>query len=377
MAIAFFLCLFYALRIFHGVKEISGDGSMLFYNGPVYAKSRGGEEYVAYLDRRGGNWLHEINSDKKLLVHDYHEQALASEGLADDHAAPAVISVNGDELLYATAYHGTDLHIYRIKNMHVVDHVKIAGNYTYPMLFDVEGVIWLIVREQPAGKNGGDLVVFKSTDGFEQKNIAISASADEVVYAAVPFIDENGIVITYALHKYKDQSMRDFYVDFFDLSFNKIQHCDLGSLVEGAFYNRPTAVSRQGARVLLGTSWFDEAAFSKAEHSVFGQRNTVVIAEGQTGECDSFEKVLERKVAAPYYNTDVHINENLDFIFFGERTYFSNLNFEGCFLDGKNIYPRMVGGDTLIFSRMNGAAYNIRDFDNSLYVCRANIGDFH
>ena len=220
-------------------------------------------------------------------------------------------------------------------------------------------------------------MVFRSSDRFQQKFVLMSSKPNEVIYAALPFIDDDKIIVTYALHKHKDQSMRDFYIAFFDKNFTISQECDLGFLVEGAFYNRPTAVAKRGPRVLLGTSWFDESSFLKAEQAIYSQKNTVVIVEGVEGDCDSFHKIYERTILAPYYNTDVSINKNLDFVFFGQKTYFSNINLGGCFLKGNNIYPRFVGPSMLLFARMNGDSYKIRNFDNSLYYCRANIGIFH
>ena len=45
----------------HRVMKLSSDASILFYNGPIYAHTGQGE-YVAYLDRTGGNWLQEIST---------------------------------------------------------------------------------------------------------------------------------------------------------------------------------------------------------------------------------------------------------------------------------------------------------------------------
>ncbi|PWF22167.1 hypothetical protein DD235_12355 [Corticimicrobacter populi] len=272
------------------------------------------------------------------------------------------------------------MHLYVIDDMSMdgAEHTILKGSYTYPALFDIKGEIILFSREQPAGKMGGDLVAYRASDGFSEKRILMESRDGEVVYAAIPFIADDEMLVAYALHRYSDQSMRDFHVASFGLkTWEKKWECDLGYLVEGAFYNRPTAIAKKDSRILVGTSFFDEAAFLKAETDVFSQENKVLLVEGSSESCASFHVVYERDVAAPYYNTDVNINENLDFVFFNADSYYSNLNLDGCFLDGRNIYPRMVGRKMLIFSRMNGARYNIRNFDNSLYVCRAGMIDFH
>jgi len=355
------------------VKQISDNGNLLFYNGPVYVKNRQGQ-YVAYLDRTGGTWLHELESDRKVLVHNYDEMTRPSNGLADDHAAPAIIAMDEDDILFATAYHGSDLHLYRIRDMKVVESKTLKGSYTYPMFFKHKDVVFLFVRDYSGEKNGGDFVVFRSSDNFSKNTVVIPSKNSEVIYAAVPFIDDDGILIGYAIHRYADNSMRDFHVASFGFDFQEKWACNLTHLVEGAFYNRPTAIAKKDSKILLGTSYFDEASFLMAEKMVFSQKNRVLIVEWKTGNCESFHEVYEKEVEAPYYNTDVHINESLDFIFFGESDYFSNLNLDGCFLGVRNIYPRFVLRGFLVFARMNGDFYNIRSFDNSLYRCKS-VGD--
>ena len=358
-------------------KQISDDGSLLFYNGPIYIKNKQAQ-YVAYLDRAGKNWLHELDSGRKVLVHDYYdEMARLSNDLADDHAAPAIIATNEGDIIYATAYHGTDLHIYRIKNMEIVEHKTLEGRYTYPMLFKLKGEIFLFVRDQPKEKYGGDLVVFKSSDGFSKHTVVISSKHNETIYAAVPFLDDKEILVSYAVHRYEDNSMRDFYVTSFDFNLQEKWACDLSRLVEGAFYNRPTAIAKKDSKILLGTSYFDKASLLMAQKKVFSQKNKVLIVEGEVDNCESFHTVHEKEVESPYYNTDVHINENLDFIFFGKSEYFSNLDLNGCFLGERNIYPRFVERGLLVFARMNRDFYNIINFDNSLHRCKSANEDFY
>jgi hypothetical protein len=255
--------------------------------------------------------------------------------------------------------------------MEVVEHKTLEGRYTYPMLFKLKSEIFLFVRDQPKEKKGGDLLVFRSSDDFSSKTVVISSKNNEVIYAAIPFFGEEEILVSYAIHRYEDGSMRDFYVASFDLNFQGKWACDLNHLIEDAFYNRPTAIAKKDSKILVGTSYFDEASFGDAEKTVFHQKNRVLIVEGKTGNCDSFHKAYEKEVEAPYYNTDVHINEDLDFIFFGKSEYFSNLNLDGCFLGEHNIYPRFIDSGLLVFARMNRDHYNIRNFSNSLYICKS------
>lgn len=219
-------------------------------------------------------------------------------------------------------------------------------------------------------------MLFRSSDGFSGKKIVVESQDGEVVYSAIPFVDDDGILISYALHKYKYQSMPDFYVSFFRHDLSIKWTCDLGGLVAGAFYNRPTGVAKKGDQILLGTSWFDQASFLDAEKSIFSQKNKVLIVSGTAGDCESFRTAYERDVLAPYYNSDVSIDEDMNFLFFDKKQYHSNLNLDGCFLDGNNIYPRLVANDALVFMRINNGTYDIRDLDNSLYICRSGFGGF-
>lgn len=103
----------------------------------------------------------------------------------------------------------------------------------------------------------------------------------------------------------------------------------------------------------------------------FSRKNRVLIVKGDYINCNGFSTVYSVDAYAPYYGTDVAIDSDLNFLFFDLDKIHTNKKIDSCFDDrqGKYIYPKLTGNGVL-YAKMNGNRYGIRDFDNSIFFCK-------
>lgn len=243
---------------------VSPDANILFYNGPA-AVSLGdcGSIAVGYLTSRGLVRV-QIREANRVLgdtaVHDYSESINPQVGTtADDHAPPALYFDRSNGTLYlATAYHGTDLFIYKRsgESPSWVLHRKIVGNFTYPR-FVVDGMrLLLFVREitrDDKGRKFGHLAMLDTHTGTKT---TIAKAPDrghreEVIYASTPHVHGSKAYFAYTL--FDGARNKGAFLGVFDL---KAKTWTDRKLLKDEIINSPvtTGVWADGKRIRVGLS---------------------------------------------------------------------------------------------------------------------------
>lgn len=357
---------------------ISKDGNLLFYNAPVAAKFHD-TIFTAFVNRRGGVLVRKFERQdarldliREYAVHDYQDMINHERGMADDHAAPAIIhDAQNDRLILATSYHGTDMYIYEY-------HAEqdgftlltiMQGRYTYPRLIKWHGDVYLFARLQQQAIKASHLVVRSSRDDFESEEVVIPSVDGEVIYASRPALGNDGIYFTYSTHRYDTKRMHGWMV----ISYNPNKHqiieeYDLSYLLDQGYYsNRPTDIGYKNGRLLVGTAFFQTE--QKVDSRFYSRSNTVLIAEKDLGTKDRFGVVERNTAYAPYYHSSVSIDEDLNWIFFDKDKVRSSIKFkDGCFNHDNMMYPNLTEHG-VYYAVVNNGYYEIRNFDNSVVRC--------
>lgn len=312
--------------------ELVSDGNFLFYNNPASVAYEGGF-FLAYLASRGHVKLDYWNKARLLkseLIHDYKLDINYDLGLADDHAAPAIIYDGaGRRLLIATSYHGTSMYVYEyFPELGTMRRVATwEGRYTYPQFVKSNGKVWLLARNQKT-QNSGDFVYRDASDDFQSENTIMRSSPGFVVYAGTPKVKSDILYFAYSFLDYNKNAMRGLGLVGYDLvNKNIVSTCDFSRLLdEGYISNRPTGLGVRQNIVTLGTSFFfSPVTYSNAERENFSERQTVKIIKGQLGDCESFKVVFSKNnVAMPYYDVDVAVNDDGDWLFFDRNNVVTN-----------------------------------------------------
>lgn len=311
---------------------------------------------------------------KSVLVHDYRLDINYDLGFADDHAAPAIIyDEAGRRLLIATSYHGTSMYVYEYfpesGTMHRL--TTWEGRYTYPQFIKSNGKIWLLARNQKT-QDSGDLVYRDDSDDFQSENTVMQSSAGFVVYAGTPKVKDGVLYFKYSTHDYKEHAMKGLSLTGYDLVGRKIvSACDFSWLLDdGYISNRPTGLGIRNDIATFATSFFHyPVTYSSAEQENFSERQTVKIIKGRLGDCDSFKVVFSKNdVAMPYYDVDVTVNDDGDWLFFDKNNVVTNSEKKNCFAKSNMLYPKFVEGVGVLYAVMNDS-YAIRGFNNSLVGC--------
>lgn len=357
------------------------NGNFLFYNSPVY-QSYEGNNFLSWVDQSGNVVVRTVNKYGRTnfeVVHNHKDDILTDRGQADDHSAPAIFIDKSKRYIYlATAYHGSNLFIYRKSLDYLNDDFqlfrKIEGSYTYPRFLESAGLVVLLLRNQPPHKTGGDLVIFDHSDDFYNEKIILESNDGEVIYAGSPIATEHGFSIAYSTHNYKEKRLIGFNLLDFDLEKSVIKNnCDLSYLLDKDSYsNRPTGIGYLNGKYLIGTAYYKfEDRINDSEKINYSAQNTVLIVEGRAENCSNFNVVEKNVVSMPYYETSISIDGESNWIYFNKNKAHSNLrNIEGCFNHDNMIYPNMLEGH-VFYASMNDK-YEIRNFNNKVIHCNLN-----
>ena len=368
---------------------ISNNGNFLFYNGPVVAKLDT-SIFVAFLNNKGDIIVNKYASSddshilNTFLVHKHKDKidqvnkSIKQTFKADDHAAPVIFyDDNSKRLLLATAYHCSDLYVYEYdknkRKFSLYKHFK--GRYTYPRFVKNGSELLLVVRNLEIINKikFGNLVYFSNKDDFSTKKTIKKSLPDSAIYASRPYVINNKIYFTYAEHFYKSGNMLGWKIIEFDQTANIItKEIDLSSyLGEKYFYNRPTAIALSKERILVATSYFlKKKDFKQANLYIWD--NHVIILE--IDRKDWSKKVIHKNISkAPYYNTDVYIDNQLNWLYFDKNTTLSNnmIN-KKCFNHEYMMYPNIFE-KSVYYAKVNNGYYSIRDQNNSIIVCSSYV----
>lgn len=179
LAVAAAVLATYAFRPSPEKLSVASGAALLYYNTP--AAIRDGERvYVGYITSTGSVEVAEMDVGsrdlKRRRIHDY--------GKADDHAAPGLWSTD-EGLLIATAFHGSDLFLYRLDRAGRVSLLcEWQGNYTYPRFYEVDGQIHLYVRM--VDEEAGSLAQIERPQHCEKAEMVAQAEKGKYLYATSP-----------------------------------------------------------------------------------------------------------------------------------------------------------------------------------------------
>ena len=342
--------------------------------------------FVAFVNNKGEIVVNKYNSNDTshkidtFLVHDYKDKivqinkSINKTSKMDDHAAPAIFYDKDSKRLYlATSYHCSDLFIYRFdkeKNKFLLFRY-LKGKYTYPRFIKGDKEVLLVVRNLEIVKKikYGNLVYFSNRDNFYKKTTIKKSLPDSVIYASRPFVSNDRIYFTYAEHFYKSGNMLGWKILLFDPTANIITNeIDLSSFLgKDYFYNRPTSIALSQDKILVATSYFlKKQNFQEAKLHIW--KNEVLILEIDRNNRN--KKIIHKNISrAPYYNTDVFIDDKLNWLYFDKNTTLSNkmIN-EQCFNHKHMMYPSIFQ-ESVFYAKVNDGSYSIRDQNNSIIMC--------
>lgn len=366
-------CLVYFVE-FGEENVVASNGNFLFYNNPV-SVNFGGKDYTAFVSSEGEIRVKSRGGDgevQNFLVHDYGAIINRSLGLSDDHAAPAIIiDKERNRLLLATSYHGTDLYIYEfyegLDNFKLIK--EVAGRYTYPRFLEYGSDIYLVSRLQPSARSG-DLVIRQASDNFSAEQTVLSSLEGEVVYAGQVAKSDVGMVVSYSVHSYKERRLKGWNVVEYDfVNGAVIKSCDLGGFLGPEYFtNRPTGIGYKNGNVLVASSYFKKEDSDRAQMKVFSSKNRILIVKGRLTDCKTFKIEHDGEARAPYYHTDIAVNQSLDWIYFNGERHVSNRLYVGCFKKDRMMYPSFYASG-VVYAVMNKESYGIRKFNNSIVNC--------
>lgn len=309
---------------------------------------------------------------RNFLVHDYGVVINRFLGMSDDHAAPAiVVDKERKRLLLATSYHGTDLYIYEfhdeLDGFRLIK--EVSGRYTYPRFLRYKDDVYLMSRLQSRRMNG-DLVVRKASDKFSTEQSILSSLDGEVVYAGQVARSDAGMVVSYSIHSYEKARLIGWKVVEYDFASNAVvRSCDLSGFLGAEYFtNRPTGIGYEDGRVLVASAYFNKEDSARAERRVFSSKNRILIVKGRLADCGDFKVEHDGYARAPYYHTDVAVNQSLDWIYFDRERQVSNRFYVGCFKRERMMYPSFHDSG-VVYAVMNQESYAIRNFNNSIVNC--------
>jgi hypothetical protein len=358
----------------HNEQIVAGDGNLLFYNGPTAAQLAG-ETWLGYLTSRGDVIL-ESRHGRRATVYSYRNLTGPDGGTADDHAAPAVWADREQgRLLIATAYHDSDLRVLAYDPVReIVNEIAhLRGRYTYPRFIAHGESIALLLRRQDSA--GGRGLVLAHGDEFGDETTIVGASPGTTIYAGLPTSFRGGFLIAYSIQDDVQSRLRGLHLLRYNFRLGAVDGaCDLSQLLgQNAFSNRPTGIGFNGKGMIIGTTVTDEANVPETTvYDNFLRTNTVMIIAGSgVDECDQFRVVESSRVAMPYYPTDVAVNDNLEYLYFGADKVHTNVKADGCFEAPRKLYPRFAPSG-ILYASMN-MGYAIRDFHNSLIWCQREV----
>lgn len=356
---------------------LTDDGNFLFYNNPVSA-SYLDRQYFTWITSNGNVILRTLQRDGRstdTIIHSFAEDINPDLGNADDHAAPAILLDKQREvLIIAVSYHGTPMYIYVHDVSNGANETRllknISGRYTYPRLFEHEGVIHLLARAEPEGIRAGHLIMRRADDGFDSEHIVIGSEDGEVIYAGTPTLTNQGFAIAYSKHSYKENRLIGF--DLLEYNIKQkapSRQCDLSAHIEPeAYSNRPTGIGYNGNNLIVTTTYTNQENGERSEkYENFLRRNKVIILRGKLNDCESFSVIEKREVGLPYYHTSVAVNDSLEWLYFDGNQYHTNIKIPQCFTSEKMMYPNFTKNG-VIYAAMN-RRYSIRDFSNSILFC--------
>jgi len=322
-------------------KPVSFNGNFLFYNAPAAQRIPGtSTEYVSYVNRWGAVMVTELivkNNRTRIIteeiVHEYTNSINYDRGYADDHAAPALLfDTSENRLLVATAYHGSDLFLYEKKlglneSFRLVQH--IPGRYTYPRFIEYRGKTYLFLRNQSPGKLLGHLVVRSSLDNFTAEQVVIPSDEGHVIYASVPALFHDGVMIQYSTHSYETEDLEGWNLAHYDPESGKVvRSADFSSFIPmTCVSNRPTGIAVSGGKVLMATACFEPGYKTKKNSErFFSRENYIRILQVDLNTLDANDtKLLHDAVAvAPYYHTSVAVHEDGTWLYFDGKDIRSN-----------------------------------------------------
>lgn len=157
---------------------VAKGSAILYYNSPASVRA-GNTFYIGYVDTKGTVTVAAMDSRSRQITRSViHEYARP-----DDHAAPALWPT-GTGILVATAFHSSDLFLYRLTGEKVELLCRWRGRFTYPRFDEVAGRLWLYVRYDPDG--AGSLAIIKSPEDCAAQEVVFAARRDDYFYATVP-----------------------------------------------------------------------------------------------------------------------------------------------------------------------------------------------
>ena len=159
---------------------VAEGAAILYYNSPA-AVQTANAIHVGYVRANGVVEIASVDIDdgtvtRRVAVHDY--------GKPDDHAAPALWQ-DGDDILVATAFHSSDLFLYRMSSNGAVALIcHWPGMFTYPRFDTVDGEVRLYVRNDP--DRTGNLALIRRPQECTPEEIVFTTRQGTWLYATVP-----------------------------------------------------------------------------------------------------------------------------------------------------------------------------------------------
>ena len=317
-------------------QTLTSNGNLLFYNSPVIAQIDDAV-FLAYTNRMGQIIVDEyqktsdslvgLKMAKQHLVHDYSEKVAERLGNGDDHAAPAIIyNPISNELVLATSYHSSDLHVYyfNFKTRQFERDKTILGFYTYPRFINWNDQIILLHRSQLSGYEYGHLAYRSSSDDFTAEDILLRAEKDTTIYASRPFVnDGKEMYLTYSTYLHDEKRLVGWKAVSFNLPTLEVRKIyDLSDVLSSDYHsNRPTAIAVVDKHLTVGTA---QTRGPKLEFRFAELENEVLISEFDLKSGALIKRTHSQKVTAPYYHTSIAMNEKGDFLYFDGKTAISS-----------------------------------------------------
>jgi len=355
---------------------ITRNGNLLFYNSPsaIIVKNH---LYIAYVSNNGEIHVKKYFKIGKIvsfiqdyIIHNHSKRSNKNHGKSiDDHSAPAIVyDKKKDQILLATAYHGTNLHLYQFNIKHNKWHSlkTFKGKCTYPRFMSRNHNIYILYRLQYTNTHSGDLVMRSSVDDFIKEDTIIKAQNETVIYASSPFIYKDSFFITYSTHSYSENRLKGWKilkVNFSDITIKK--EIDLEKYLDKNYFsNRPTAIYTNEKFIFIGTAlyyheWKDTPNYSNL--------NKILII--QIDKTTNNITILHtNSIHFPYYATSISFDKEGNYIYFDKNKIMSSINdISSCITNKNMMYPYLFENN-LLYAYQN-SSYSIRDFNNSIFLC--------
>ena len=102
-----------------------------------------------------------------------------------DHAALALWPAKDGSIYAATAFHGSDLFLYKINPLREAALIcRWTGRFTYPRFDVVDGKVLLYIRTQHP--RGGDVSIIRNPEQCSEPQVLVRAKPNTFIYAAPP-----------------------------------------------------------------------------------------------------------------------------------------------------------------------------------------------